>query len=251
MRVAKEKIPGILGGMGPEATVDLMRKIISNTPALDDNDHIRCIIDNNPKIPSRIQAILGDNGENPGPCLAGMARRLEAWGADFLVIPCNTAHEYYSYITSVVNIPVVHLIDLVVSTVVKQSNGLQKVGILGSTTIIKTNLYTAKFAQHEVEVVYPDDSIQEHLFQIIRRVKKGETGKSIRSEFCKIGTHLADKGVEIVILGCTELGIISEDFSIEVIDAAEVLAQEIVAVAKNNKSPHIDSVETESSAQGK
>ncbi len=242
MELIKEKIPGILGGMGPEATIDLMRRILINTPALDDADHIRCIVDNNPKIPSRIEAILGDNGENPGPCMADMARRLEDWGADFLVIPCNTAHEYYAYVAEAVNIPVIHLIDLVVDRAVDTNDGLQTVGILGSNTIIKTGLYTEKFGQRGIRVVYPDDSFQERLFRIIRRVKKGETGQDIRQEFNTIGQHLMDKNVETIILGCTELGIIATDFPETVLDATEILAREVVAVAKNRKAPHVESI---------
>ncbi len=91
----KERTVGILGGMGPEATIDLMQRIIRLTPALDDADHIRCIVDNNPKVPSRIKAIIEGDGEDPGPCMADMGRRLGAWGADFLAIACNTAHYYY------------------------------------------------------------------------------------------------------------------------------------------------------------
>lgn len=233
-----EKIPGILGGMGPEATIDLLQRIIANTPAIDDADHIRCIIDNNPKIPSRIQAILGENGENPGPCMADMARRLEEWGADFLVIPCNTAHEYYSYVAEAVKIPVVHLIDLVVDQVCALGERSENVGILGSNTIIKTRLYLTAFASRGIEVIYPDADVQENLFQIIRRVKKGETGQRIRQEFRSIGDHMRAKGVNTAILGCTELGIIAENLSIEIIDAAEVLAKEVVAVAKHRKRPH-------------
>ena len=97
--------------MGPEATVDLMQRIIRLTPALDDADHIRCIVDNNPKVPSRIKAIIEGNGEDPGPCMADMGRRLESWGADFLVIACNTAHYYYDAVQEAVNIPVINLIE--------------------------------------------------------------------------------------------------------------------------------------------
>lgn len=237
-----EKVVGILGGMGPEATVDLMQRIIANTPALDDMDHIRCLIDNDPKIPSRMQAILEDQGENPGPYLARMAKGLEGWGADFLVIPCNTAHAYYSFVAEAVNIPVVHLIDLVVEVVVKQKSTSERVGILGSNTIVKIQLYTKKFAAVDLQVIYPDENIQERLFQIIRRVKRGETNKEIRQEFRAIAQHLKEKGATTAILGCTELGIIAEDLPILAIDAAEVLAREVVAVAKNKKPAHIESL---------
>jgi len=242
MQISKpEKIAGIIGGMGPEATVDLMQRIIAHTPAIDDADHVRCIVDNNPKIPSRIQAILEGVGENPGPFIAEMAVKLEAWGADFLVIPCNTAHEYYTYVAEAVNIPVVQLIDLVVDTIASQNNSLKRVGILGSSTIVKTQLYARKCAQRRIEVIYPDKDIQEKLFQIIRKVKKGETGADARVDFQSVAQHLVDKGVSTAIIGCTELGIIAEDLPLTVVDAAEVLAREIVAVAKNRKAPHIES----------
>lgn len=234
-----EKIPGIIGGMGPEATVDLMQRIIANTPAIDDVDHIRCIVDNNPKIPSRMKAILTEAGENPGPCMAEMAKRLEQYGADFLVIPCNTAHYYYEDVAQAVTIPVVHLIDLVVEKVITDNPGITQIGVLGSTTIVKTKLYQSVFSKRGVEVIYPDDTMQEKLFNVIKDVKRGKTGKETRTSFSDIGKHLEKKGVGLAILGCTELGIIAADLPIAYIDAAEVLAREVVAVAKNQKPPHI------------
>lgn len=141
INTSTELVPGIIGGMGPEATIDLMQRIITNTNAIDDVDHIRCIVDNNPKVPSRIKAILEKGVENPGPAMAEMAKRLEEWGADFLVIPCNTAHYYYEYVASAVSIPVVHLIDLVVDTILTENPTIREIGVLGSTTIIKTALY--------------------------------------------------------------------------------------------------------------
>lgn len=235
-----EKIPGIIGGMGPEATIDLMQRIIANTPAIDDVDHIHCIVDNNPKIPSRMKAILTDNGEDPGPCMADMGKKLEEYGADFLVIPCNTAHHYYEDVARAVTIPVVHLIDLVVDQAVSQNPDMKRIGVLGSTTIVKTKLYEILFAKRGVEVIYPDDSVQEELFNVIKDVKRGKTGELVRQKFSEIGDHLITKDATLAILGCTELGIIASDLPIAYIDAAEVLAKEIVAVAKYGKEPHIN-----------
>jgi len=237
----QEKIPGIIGGMGPEATVDLMQRIIANTRASDDVDHIHCIVDNNPKIPSRIKAILTDNGESPGPAMAAMGKKLEEYGADFLVIPCNTAHHYYEDVSQAVTIPVVHLIDLVVEQVVTKYPDLKKIGVLGSTTIIKTKLYQTLFAKRGVEVIYPDDSVQDILFNVIKNIKRGDTGEQTCKTFSDIGDHLKTKGVTLTILGCTELGIIAGELPLAYIDAAEVLAIEVVAVAQNEKRPHINS----------
>lgn len=235
----EDKIPGIIGGMGPEATVDLMQRIIANTPASDDVDHIHCIVDNNPKIPSRMKAILETGGEDPGPCMAEMGKKLEQYGADFLVIPCNTAHYYYENVAQAVTIPVVNLIDLVVENVIADNPEITQIGILGSTTIVKTKLYKILFEKRGVEVVYPDDVMQDKLFNVIKNVKRGQTGKETRQSFSDIGNHLKSKNVTLAILGCTELGIIADDLPLDYIDAAEVLAKEVVAVAKNQKAPHV------------
>ena len=229
----KEKVAGILGGMGPEATVDLMQRIIRLTPALDDIDHVRCIIDNNPKVPSRIKAIIEGSGEDPGPCMADMARRLESWGADFLAIPCNTAHYYYEAVANAVNIPVFNMIDLVVSHVKTAKPSCVKVGVLASTAVLMTGLYEKRFQKVGIEVVYPTAEFQERLFQVIKDVKAGNTSVEVLKEYKEICEHLNSAGVEVAIIACTELGVISSDLPFQIIDAAEVLAQKIVTVAKN------------------
>lgn len=241
MERAQEKVVGVLGGMGPEATVDLMKRIIELTPAGDDCDHLRCIVDNNPKVPSRMKAIIDGDGEDPGPCMADMGKRLETWGADFLVIPCNTAHHYYTNVAEAVDIPVVHLIDLVVEKVVTENPGIKQAGVLASTAVLITKLYETRFAKRGVSVVYPDEAVQADLLGVIKRVKAGETGADVRKDFSDICAHLKGKGAEVGILGCTELGIIAEEnLPIKSVDAADVLAREIVAVSYDEKRPHTE-----------
>ena len=231
--MTKEKVAGILGGMGPEATIDLMQRIIRLTPALDDIDHLRCIVDNNPKVPSRIKAIIDGNGEDPGPCMADMARRLESWGAYFLAIPCNTAHYYYKTVADAVKIPVINLIDLVVSQVKMTNPNCLKIGVLASTALLMTGLYEKRFKEVGIEVVYPAPEFQERLFQVIKDIKTGNTSMEVVKKYREICKNLNSAGVESAIIACTELGIISYDLPFEIIDAAEILAQEIVSVAKN------------------
>ena len=173
MTESNEKIVGILGGMGPEATVDLMQRIIRLTPALDDVDHIRCIVDNNPKVPSRIKAIIEGDGEDPGPCMADMGRRLEAWGADFLAIACNTAHYYYDAVQNAVGIPVLNLIDLVARHIKTRFPDQGIVGILASPAVAITGLYAKRFEPMGIEDVWPDPD-----HQIVRcfRSRRGSPG---------------------------------------------------------------------------
>jgi aspartate racemase len=135
------KIVGIIGGMGPEATVDLMSRIIKATSAEDDIDHIRMVVDNNPKVPSRIKALLDGGGESPVHCLQDMARRLAAWGVDFLAMPCNTAHYFHKDIQDAVSIPVLDMIALAAARTADSNPGVETVGLLASTATINLNIY--------------------------------------------------------------------------------------------------------------
>jgi len=232
----KEKIVGILGGMGPEATVDLMQRIILLTPALDDIDHIRCVVDNNPKVPSRIKAIIEGDGEDPGPYMADMARRLESWGVDFLVIACNTAHYYYDAVQSAVNIPVINLIGLVTDNLIQNYPNHRNIGILASPAIKINGLYARQFKQSGLVDVWPDPEVNELLLKIIKSVKKNDTGAEVIRDYQSVCQHLKEKGTELVIVACTELSALNADLPVQAMDAAHILAKEIVDVAKNGKA---------------
>jgi len=240
MTAKEERIVGILGGMGPDATVDLMRRIIRLTPALDDADHIRCIVDNNPKVPSRINAIIEGHGEDPGPCMAEMARRLQSWGADFLAIACNTAHYYYENVQHAVDIPVINLVDLVTDHLVKNYSDRKDIGILASPAVKMTGLYAKRFATSGLNDIWPDREHHERLLEVIKSIKRGDTGSGVIQDYRSVCQHLVDKGADLVIIACTELSALSADLPIKTVDAAQVLAGEIVAVAKKNKSLSVD-----------
>jgi aspartate racemase len=235
MAEKKEKIVGILGGMGPEATVDLMQRIIRLTPALDDGDHIRCIVDNNPKVPSRIKAIIEGHGEDPGPCMADMGRRLEAWGADFLAIACNTAHYYYDAVQSAVGIPVLHMIDLATRHAQTCFPEAEHVGILASPAVAMTGLYATRFNRLGMKDVWPDPVHQARLLAIIKEIKKGNTRPAIRTDFVQVCENLRQKGATIALIACTELSALGGILPLRTIDAAEILAMEIVQVATRRK----------------
>jgi aspartate racemase len=244
----EEKTVGIIGGMGPQATIDLMQRIIRLTPApkgqdMDDIDHIRCLVDNNPKIPSRIKAIIDKDGEDPGPFIADMAKGLELWGADFLAIPCNTAHYYYDMVQSAVNIPVINLIDIVCNHVkthfpdhdqTRDQTGNKtknRIGILASTAVKITKLYSKNLAQFEIQDVWPDHDYQETLLKVIKEIKKGNMDSKVQNDYAQVCDNLLQRGVKTAIIACTELSILKDKTSINTVDAAEVLAKEIVRQA--------------------
>ncbi|PID74194.1 MAG: aspartate racemase RacD [Desulfobacterales bacterium] len=229
----EEKIAGILGGMGPEATTDLMQRIIRLTPALDDIDHIRCIVDNNPKVPSRIKAIIEGTGEDPGPVMADMGRRLAAFGADFLAIACNTAHFYHGAVQAAVDIPVLHMVELVTRHIWDTYHQTDTVGILASPAVAITGLYEKAFEPFGLRALWPEPEYQDLLLDVIKTVKKGNTGPDVRQNYKKVAQTLAAQGASVAVVACTELSALGERLSIDTVDAAEVLAAEIVRFAKN------------------
>ncbi len=126
---------GILGGMGPQATILLMQKVLDAIPAVDDADHIPLLVDQNPQVPSRIRRLIEGTGEDPAPVLADMARRLVAGGAEALAMPCNTAHHYAPAIRSAVTVPFIDMVDLSVTKAAKLAGPDGQVGILASPAV--------------------------------------------------------------------------------------------------------------------
>lgn len=229
-----EKVVGIIGGMGPEATVDLMARIIKATPALDDVDHIRMVVDNNPKVPSRIKALLEGEGESPVLCLQNMARKLAAWGVDFLAMPCNTAHYYHSDIQKVVPIRLLDMIGIAVEATVAQNPGIQAVGLLASTVVINLKLYERAFSERHVRLVTPPSQVQDGLMAVIRKIKTGRYGSEVGQVLQAAAEQLIKDGAGALLVACTELSIISGNIrtACPTLDAAQVLAEAIVREAR-------------------
>jgi aspartate racemase len=234
VKPVEEKIVGVIGGLGPEATVDLMRRVIEATPARDDADHIRMIVDNNPKIPSRIKALVEGTGESPAPLMTEMARRLAAFGADFLVIPCNTAHFYYNDICAGVEIPILNMVDLTVESVLKENPFVQTVGLLASDAVLLTKLYLKRFADRGVKQIHPSAELQNRIMASIRKIKAGKYQKENKRVLQSAAEELMNRKAEALIVACTELSIISDSIDVEVpiYDASQVLAEGIVRIVK-------------------
>lgn len=232
----EQKTIGILGGMGPEATLDLMQRVIKSTPAADDCDHIHLVVDNNPQVPSRIKALIEKTGEDPLPCLQEMARKLEAWGVDLLAMPCNTAHYYHSGIQGAVNIPLLNMIDVSVAAVREHSPQVRGVGLLASTAVLNLGLYDHACASHSIKVLHPDTKLQSRLMQAIRSIKTGQYGESERITLQQNADNLVSKGAEVLLIACTELSILSGELksAVPCWDAAQTLAEAIVREARGS-----------------
>jgi len=228
-----EKIIGILGGMGPEATMDLFYKIIKLTPAEKDQDHLRIIIDNNPKIPDRTAAILG-KGKDPLHALRETAKNLEKAGADFIIIPCNTAHYFLPSIQESVKIPILNMIEEAAKETRKKIPQIKKVGLLASAGVYETKIYHQHFKKFDIEVSSPEEKDKEKVMKVIYAVKAGDLSEEVKKNILSIAQKLINKGAEAIITGCTEIPLILKEgnVSVPIIDPTQVLAKAAIRKAR-------------------
>jgi aspartate racemase len=221
------RVVGIIGGMGPEATLDLMRRVLAKTPAQGDQDHIHLIVENNPKIPSRIAHLIEGTGADPTPELIRIAQNLQRAGAQALAMPCNTAHAYAHSIRRAVSIPLLDMIQLTVDQIAS-SRRVARIGLLASSAVLATELYARSFAGHGIAVVPPP--LQDEVMLLIKAVKSGETGLEFQAALARIALDLASQA-DVLLVGCSELSVIAAGISAPFVDSLDVLAQAIVSFA--------------------
>jgi aspartate racemase len=224
---AQHRVVGIIGGMGPEATLDLMRRVLAKTPASDDQDHIHLIVESNPKIPSRIAHLIEGTGADPTPELIRIAANLQRAGAEALAIPCNTAHAYAHSIRRAVSIPLLDMVQLTVDQIAG-SPRIARVGLLASTATIATELYAKAFAAYGIAVVHPP--AQDGVMTLIKAVKRGETGLQSEVALGRIALDLA-RQADVLLIGCSELSVIAAGVTVPFVDSLDVQAQAVVNFA--------------------
>jgi aspartate racemase len=232
-----KKVIGILGGMGPEATIDLFTKIVKGTKARKDQDHLRILIDNNPKVPDRTLAIQG-KGPSPLPQLVRSAKGLERAGADFIIIPCVTAHYYYEPLQKRIRISILHIVDETVKYVKHRWKGIKKIGLIATTGTIHTGLFQKAFSPTGIELILPNPEIQKGWVMEaiygksgIKAVGPSEGSKRLIFKASEILIH---QGAQAIIAGCTEVPLVLKegDLSVPVIDTISTLAQAAILMAQ-------------------
>jgi len=235
-----QKIIGILGGMGPEATIDLFTKIVKGTKVKKDQDHLRILIDNNPKIPDRTKAIRR-RGRNPLPYLIRSAKVLERAGADFIVIPCVTAHHYYESLRKRIKIPILHIVGETVKYTRTRLKTVRKIGLIATTGTVHTGLFQTAFDEIGITLVLPTPDFQrkwvmEAIYgkEGIKAVGPSEGSKRLILEASQT---LIDRGVQAILAGCTEVPLVLKegDLSVPVIDPLAILAKTAIERAKGKK----------------
>ncbi len=221
---------GIIGGVGPLATMFLGEMIVRLTDAQTDQQHIHTIINNDTTIPDRTAYVLDNTAPNPIPYLQRAAQVLTVAGADLLLLPCNTAHTFYQAITEAIDIPLVHMINETVAYA--QAKQAKRVGILATDGTIAAGVYQQALVAQGMEAIVPPATVQKQVMAMIyRKVKAGQSVTS--EEWQPIETAMVALGCDALILGCTELSIINRDLQLGscYIDSLVVLAQRAIQLS--------------------
>jgi aspartate racemase len=230
-----EKTIGILGGMGPEATLDLFGKIIANTPAAKDQDHLRVIIDSNPRVPDRTAAILR-GGESPVPLMAAGVEALQRAGADFVVIPCVSAHFFLEELRRRVSLPVISMFDVTAEYIRRAHPGLTSVGLLGTSGTVAGGRFQDRLAQDRIDTLAPGPDDQKRVMAAIYDIKNTGPVRSrsaIGNDLREVAGRLVAAGAQGIVLGCTEIPLVlkSGDLDVPVFDTLALLARAAIVAA--------------------
>lgn len=226
------KTLGIIGGMGPLATVELFKKIVCHTDATCDQDHIHVLIDNNTSIPDRTANIIGE-GENPKKYLIESALKLQSMGADYLIMGCNTAHYFYQDIIKEIEIPFLSMIEETAKFILNKYPQIKKIGLLSTKGTCRSGVYDEVFKQYGIELVKPCDEDQKHVTELIYGIKEG-VRKANLTEFYETIDTMEKHGVHLFIIGCTELSVAYVKYQLKgnYVDPLSIIAISAIAFAE-------------------
>lgn len=225
---------GVLGGMGPEATIYFMQQVVAAVPAKDDADHIPLLVDNNPQVPSRIKAIIEGTGEDPAPVLAQMAKRLVGAGARALVMPCNTAHYYAEEVRAATDMPFLDMVSLSCREAAQIApNG--KVGLLGSPALQKVGVFDRPLAWEGLKPVYATEPGR--VLATIRSIKAQGPSEFAAHTLTDVAAQMIDDGADVICICCTEFSLLAREIGakVPVFDALDVLVGATVAFSKSDE----------------
>ena len=232
---------GVLGGVGPAATVDFMAKLVRNTPATCDQDHIRLMVEQNPQIPDRTEALLG-NGDDPTLALYAACKTLEEGGADLIAIPCNTAHAFVDRIQPALQVPIVNMLSCAVDYLRDVFPNLREVGMLATSGTLASRVYAKELEARGFVQIAPTPAAQARLMNAVygpNGAKAGYTSGECQDDVAAAVDDLVAQGVQVIVLGCTELPLLLRNSTlarpgglvVRLVDPTEVLARRCVAYA--------------------
>jgi aspartate racemase len=221
---------GVIGGLGPAATLDFFDRILKRTKAVRDQDHLRLIIDNNTKVPDRNAASRGE-GPSPGSVIAASARGLQDAGAEFVVMACNAAHAYEEEIRAALAVPFISMIEETIRAVADM--GAKRAGVLAADPCLRADLYQSGLRRAGVEPLLLAEESQRTFMELIYRIKSGDTGDAVRRSMATLAKKLEARGADVILAGCTEVPIVlaADDIDGELVTSTEVLVERTIVFA--------------------
>ncbi|MBW8846700.1 MAG: amino acid racemase [Burkholderiales bacterium] len=224
-------VVGVLGGMGPLATIDFMRKVLDATPATRDQDHVPMIVCSLPQIPDRTAAFRGA-GDSPLDAIVACGQRLTQAGVDVIVMPCNTAHLWFDEVQAQLRLPMLHLVDAALHEALALAGANARLGLLATDATIASGLYINRRLAGSPPVQWLLPTAGEMLEQVmpgIEAVKAGrlDVGQALLAEAARA---LGRRGAEVLVLGCTEIPLVLDATAcgLPVVDATAALARQVV-----------------------
>ncbi|GAA3430260.1 aspartate/glutamate racemase family protein [Streptosporangium sandarakinum] len=235
--VSRTRLVGVLGGMGPAATVDFYGKLVEETAATCDQGHVPVVIWGDPRVPDRSLSLLG-GGEDPTPYLRRGVEGLKQAGCEVLAVPCNTAHAFVPPLAEEAGLELVSIIEVTADALA--ADGVRAAGVLATSGTLRAGLYADALRRRGVAVIEPDESGQRQVTAAIGAVKGGGVQPAHRRALAELSRSLADRGAERVVTACTELVLALDRSSVPVpvLDPARLLARRLVEVAFGAPATH-------------
>jgi aspartate racemase len=219
------RLVGILGGMGPSATVDFYAKLVRATPAERDQDHLRVVIWADPTVPSRQEALL-TGGADPTPWLEKGLRHLIHAGAEIVVVPCNTVHAYLGPVMAGQPVEFLSIVETTVAAIKRR--GAERVGLLATDGALASGLFQSAFEAASIQWVLPAPSQQVTLMRVVEAVKSGSVDAQTREQMNELLAGLGHSGARTIVAGCTEistlLDLVGPSQGADIVDPALELA---------------------------
>jgi aspartate racemase len=223
---------GVLGGMGPVATLDFVAKLIRLCPAERDQDHLPLVVVSDPRVPDRVGPILHGRGESPLAAMLAGLRKLERAGAEVVAIPCHTAHHWYDELAAATGLPILHIIDAALVELERFEVPAGPLGLLATAATLKAQLYQPRLAAAGYPAIEPSGEVMaECVLPAIARVKRDRAAEAAVL-LGRAVEHLAAGGAQRVLLACTELPVAAAATATPLpgcIDATEALARACIA----------------------
>lgn len=234
--MSETKTVGVIGGLGPLATLDFFERVLRRTRAVREQDHLRLIIDNNTKIPDRNAHMHGE-GPSPGPALAACAKGLEIAGADFIVMACNTAHAWEADIQAAISIPFLSIIRETVDVVAELRP--EAVGVLAVDACLSAGLYQDALKAAGLRTIVLSTDSQKTFMELIYRIKSGDDGETVKRAMTTLARKLEAQGAEVIIAGCTEIPIVltADDIEGELVSSTDILVERTIVLAGGELRP--------------